>query len=333
MNSTAIQWTDKTWNPVTGCDRISPGCAHCYAKQLHDMRHKAWLAGWTDAPEQYHTPFETVQLHPDRIDALPLRGAPCKVFVNSMSDLFHQDVPDEFIDRVFAAMALRPHMTFQILTKRAKRMALYLGEDKYKNAGRHGAILGTVHFQTKRKYPDGRDLFEWPLPNVWLGVSVENQKYADERIPWLLKTPAAVRFLSVEPLLGPVDFSAWIYHNACGCTEPHIAVHTKDCPHCKGTAAVSALDWVIAGGESGAGARPMHPDWARGIRDQCQAAGVPFFFKQWGEFGPVFPPPFVMTRINGDDIAGLGRIGVDRAGRQLDGREWNEFPEVAEVVR
>jgi protein gp37 len=283
--STAIEWTDETWNPVVGCSRVSAGCRNCYAFQLHDMRHRAKLAG-KDLPDQYAQPFTTIQALADRLDT-PLRWRrPRRVFVNSVSDLFHEDVPFDFILAVWGVMAATPH-TYQILTKRAHRMLAF--------------------FEWAKEAMRARGLDEWEKgmeiqPNVWLGVSVEDQRAADERIPLLLRTPAAVRFLSCEPLLGPVDLGRWLICEPCDDGRP---VTMGTILHCQNP----RLDWVIVGGESGPGARPMHPDWARSLRDQCQAAGVPFFFKQWGEW----------------DFEGY-RIGKKYAGRLLDGREWNEFP-------
>jgi protein gp37 len=257
---TAIEWTDRTWNPLTGCTKVSPGCDHCYAKTMH---------------ERFNGPgsFDTVTLHPERL-AQPLRWRkPARVFVNSMSDLFHRDVPFEFIESVFDVMARTPQHTYQILTKRHARMSRFL-QDKY------------AHTE--------------PLPNAWLGVSVENQQWADIRIPALLDTPAAVRFLSCEPLLGPVSlaqsFRRW---------SPPLELFRDQAA----VGASSVLHWVIVGGESGPGARPMHPEWARSLRDQCLGAGIPFLFKQWGSYDE------------------LGRhLSKKLAGRVLDGRTWDEYP-------
>jgi protein gp37 len=252
---------------------------------------------------------------------------PRQVFVNSMSDLFHESVPDHFIDSVFASMALCPQHTFQVLTKRAERMSRYLNADgrsfKIEQQGWGFQIGG---HSMKRPV----QLEAWPLPNVWLGVSVERQQEANERISWLVETEAAVRFLSCEPLLGPLDLNLpWIHHHD-GTVEK-----------------TSAIDWVIVGGESGYGARPMHPDWARSLRDQCQAAGVPFFFKQWGGWTPSDAKPVRGTHTGGGiyllpdghwgnqgdwwdgNAAAMDRVRKKLAGRALDGREWDEFPTVA----
>jgi protein gp37 len=202
----AIEWTDSTWNPVTGCTKVSPGCKHCYAERI---------------TERFGQRFTDVQLHPARL-ALPLRWRrPRRIFVNSMSDLFHEEVSDTFIERVFTVMAQARWHTFQILTKRAERLA------------KMAPIL------------------QWPR-NVWQGVSVESNGYT-WRIDCLRQIPATVRFLSVEPLLGPI---------------PHLSL--------------KGVHWVIVGGESGPHHRPMDREWVREIRDQCVTAGVPFFFKQWG---------------------------------------------------
>lgn len=268
---TGIQWTDQVWNPVVGCSRVSAGCNFCYAFQLHDQRHVAWKRGrWDSAPAQYHQPFSKVQLLPERLgDPLHWRK-PRRVFVNSMSDLFHPDVPDAFIEQVFGVMAKTPHHTYQILTKRPARMLEWMKRRTNAHALR---MLG------EREYMQA-----WPLPNVWLGVSVEHQAAADERIPRLLQTPAAVRFISAEPLLGPVDLRPWLFD----WTTLHKWSDGSDTPH---------LDWVIVGGESGPHARPIVPQSVdmsdyfhaqlcihalRDLKQQCDDAGVPVFMKQLG---------------------------------------------------
>lgn len=261
--TTGIEWTDTTWNPVTGCTKTSPGCDHCYAEQITNRFHGT-------------NSFATVTLHPQRLDA-PLRWRSARrVFVNSMSDLFHPRVPDEFLTRVFAVMATTPRHTYQILTKRHARMRSLLSPGQVGTAGFFNDIKEAMPEWT---HPDPQG---WPLPNVWLGVSVEDQKRAQSRIPALVQTPAAVRFLSCEPLLGPVDLGAWLgsLHRCPGELMAPGSVparaHTIDC------CTSPALDWVIIGGESGPGARPMHPDWAHALLTQCQAAGVAVFVKQLG---------------------------------------------------
>ena len=239
MQRSSIEWTDATWNPVTGCTEVSPGCAHCYAKTFAER-----FRGVPGHP--YERGFD-LQLRPERLDQ-PLRWKkPRSIFVNSMSDLFHEAVPDEYIREIFDVMAIADQHRFQVLTKRAERLA-----------------------ELAPSLP-------WPA-HVWMGVSVENQRWTS-RIDHLREVPAAVRFLSCEPLLGPLELD------------------------------LEGIDWVIAGGESGPGARPMRPEWPRGIRDQCGAVGVAFFFKQWGAH----------------DASGK-RVGKKRAGRILDGATWNATP-------
>ena len=233
----SIEWTDATWNPVTGCTKVSPGCKHCYAEVFAER-----FRGVPGHP--YEQGFD-LKLWPKRLEA-PLRWkTPRMIFVNSMSDLFHEQIPGEFIGRVFQTMVRARQHTFQVLTKRASRLAEWHRENR---------------------------IF-WGTPNVWLGVSVEDRQYGVPRIDLLRSVRAAVRFLSVEPLLEDL-----------------------------GTLNLTGIDWVIVGGESGRGARPMQPDWVRSVHEQCTSAGIPFFFKQWG-----------------------GRW-KNRTGRVFDGRTWDEMP-------
>ncbi|WP_103110723.1 phage Gp37/Gp68 family protein [Brevibacillus reuszeri] len=337
--TTAIEWTDTVWNPVTGCSKVSEGCRNCYAFALHDMRHKAFQDG-KKLPQQYAKPFNEIQLFPDRL-LQPLKWRkPRRVFVNSMSDLFHESVPFEYIDEVFEMMAESQRHTFQILTKRPQRMLDWFNTvRKRRPIPGHGVSTGNSPFCTGAhcKWHDadvGYCGSPWPLPNVWIGTSVENQKAAEERIPLLLQVPAEVRFLSCEPLLGYVDleFTAQFEHPD---NEGY------------GVEAIKGIDWIIAGGESGINARPMHENWIESLRDQCQEYGVPFFFKQWGEFAPHGveddEDPEYWVADNG--IAGLvhcsipsdprgmiymNRVGKKRAGRMIDGQEWNQFPDGGE---
>jgi protein gp37 len=280
------------------------------------------------------------------------------IFVCAHGDLFHEDVPDEWIDRVFAVMALAPQHTFQVLTKRAERMAKYMNgiQSKIPFLGRMplerihleaaGHMEGDGGFMdTLKEHGNVYSLYldaPWPLPNVWLGVSAEDQSRAEDRIPQLLHTPAAIRFVSAEPLLGAIDFEAlctgWNFIDALRGQEYHDAPE----PYVSASKACARLDWIIVGGESGPGARPMHPDWARWIRDHCAAAGVPFFFKQWGEFAPAFDKNLRPLRFhpwNGDDQRAVARgtataqqatkrIGKRQAGRWLDGVEHNGMPRI-----
>jgi protein gp37 len=225
----AIEWTDATWNPTTGCDRVSQGCDHCYAltlaKRLQAMGNPRYQR---DGNPRTSGPGFGLTIHPDKVEEPYRWKKPRRVFVNSMSDLFHASVPTEFIHDVFDVMADLPQHHFQILTKRPRRMLTVV----------------SAWYEATRKVL---------VPNVWLGTSIEDQKWADKRIPLLSEVPAAVRFLSCEPLLGPIRLK-----------RP------------------DAFDWVIVGGESGWHARPMKEEWVRSLRDQCRGAGVAFFFKQWG---------------------------------------------------
>lgn len=244
----AIEWTHSTWNPVTGCTKVSRGCDNCYA---HTLAHRRLRDVYTrqlpvvDTPENRENPF-SVRLWPDRLDHPLSWRKPRLVFVNSMSDMFHKDIPNDFARQVFEMMLEADRHVYQILTKRPSRANRFLRRN--------------------------RDLFKDVVPShIWLGTSVEGQDVA-YRIDHLRSVPAIVRFLSCEPLLGPIDLN------------------------------LEGIHWVIAGGESGPGFRPPEEEWVRGVRDQCLAHDVPFFFKQWGGHTP------------------------KAGGRQLDGRTWDELP-------
>ena len=239
MQRSTIEWTEATWNPVTGCTEISPGCAHCYAKTFAER-----FRGVPNHP--YEQGFD-LQLRPERLVQPTKWKKPRSIFVNSMSDLFHPGVPEEFIREVFDVMRIADHHRFQVLTKRSERLA-----------------------ELAPSLP-------WPQ-NVWMGVSVENQRFTS-RIDSLRTVPAAIRFLSCEPLLGELELD------------------------------LTDIDWVIAGGDSGPGARPMRPQWIQSVRDQCLKSEVPFFFKQWGAHN-----------------AEGRRVGKKRAGRMLDFRVHIEVP-------
>jgi protein gp37 len=335
-----IEWTDATWNPIRGCSRVSEGCRHCYAETVAKRFSGAGLPyeGLTTLGKWNGTISFVVEHMLD-----PLRWKqPRRIFVNSMSDLFHENVTDEILDQIFAVMALCPQHTFQILTKRAERMLAYLRmveEEKDMERWRQYADIYAGAMRCT-DWPEP----EWPLPN---------QKAADERIPLLLQTPAAVRFVSAEPLLGPVQLDdIVIQEKLC---EWHFSAlgddgNVEDDADFHG----AHLDWVICGGESGPGARPMHPDRARSLRDQCVAAGVPFFFKQWGEWAPFSMAkvhefleahpglsmktsttlikrdgtqvrPYCMKDAPGHEMV---RVGKRAAGDLLDGVQWHQFPVV-----
>lgn len=386
---TDIEWSDETWNPILArrlsdgkvgwhCEHASPGCEHCYAETRN-------VSGRCNLGTKL--PFKPghrkdIELFLDEAALLKPLGwkKPRKVFVCSMTDLFADFVPDEWIDRIFAVMALCPQHTFQVLTKRSGRMREYLSRSGAAPGLPSHRIMWAMDGISRAKWPD----LQWPLPNVGLGVSVEDQQRADERIPDLLATPAAVRWISAEPLLGPLKIGSWIptcYEcgatcglrlaeipdvercTECGeeCDQETDPQFSEGCPKCNGELEpvcpdcghymvyqhpdTPNLDWVVVGGESGAKARPMHPDWARALRDQCAAAGVPFFFKQWGEWWPN-PPEALMTihqfnrQLRYIDVdtgrektdptrtsdASMRKVGKKRAGRLLDGVEHNGMP-------
>jgi protein gp37 len=282
---TKIEWVKsedgtrgETWNPVTGCSKVSQGCKNCYAE-------RDW-ARMQHVPVYKGRAFTDVACHPERLDQ-PLRWTrPRTIFVNSMSDLFHDDIPVEFIDKVFAVMGNvfckmeTPH-TFQVLTKRPERMEQYLNDPD---------VLRRITIAMKAMgldLPGENSPPAWPLPNVWLGVSVEDQAAADERIPLLLKTPAAVRWVSAEPLLGPVDLETIRNTTDLGEGQPWLHPLTGAVSDGHGdVCTVPGLDWIVVGGESGPNSRPMHPNWVKSLRDQCAQANVAFLFKQWGEWAP-----------------------------------------------
>lgn len=323
MSKSKIEWTNRTWNPVTGCTKVSQGCKFCYAETLYERFNGKGS-------------FRNITCHEERLmQPLSWKGNQM-CFVNSMSDLFHEDVPFEFIDRVLAVTRLvGDKHTFQILTKRPERLLEYLAREK------------------------SEPLFH----NVWIGVSVEDQKAANERIPLLLQVSAAVRFLSCEPLLGPLDLSCIDMTGKFSFINP--LAGTGFNPYGGGFKMPNKIDWVIVGGESGPKARPMHPDWVRMIHAQCKLAGTSFFFKQWGEY---YTSSFLMgtgephfrmfdsmqhwinkakTWVRGGKcvsidgrqcnigkdfaecaypVAIMDRVGKKKAGRLLDGVLHDEFP-------
>ncbi len=336
-DKSSIEWCSASWNPIAGCSKVSSGCKNCYAiKDAHRLagnpneRISTKYANTTTPNGKNWT--GVVNLDEGALTQ-PMRWTrPRLIFVNSMSDLFHDSVTDLWIDKVFAVMAMCPQHTFQVLTKRPARMRLYLERDDVGFMIRHLIAMAQIEGVGKLINANRITL---PLRNVWLGVSVENQEAANERVDLLCRTLAARRFLSCEPMLGAIDIPELNYANMR-----------------------RRIDWVIAGGESGGLARPSHPDWFRHLRDQCQAAGVSFFFKQHGEFlevdgdSPtqtieitphtklplggnyyyVAPDGEMITnpRFGRKDVPYrlLQRVGKRAAGRMLDGREWNEMPEV-----
>lgn len=379
--TTAIEWTDSTWTPIRArgddgrigwhCAHVSEGCRNCYAERIN-MRlgtgceyKPAHLVHTTQQGDQRG---DVEVFLDEQMLQTPLRWRkPRTVFVCSMTDLFADFVRDEWIDRIFAVMALCPRHTFQVLTKRTKRMRDYMARpgvevriglealglccDAYEASNGKSTIGQGVVLKATDINPGALDV--WPLPNVWLGVSAEDQQTADERIPDLLATPAAVHFVSLEPLLGPIDMTSiarddgWMIDALRGVYSCH---HDEGFDH--GAALEEHGDgpriaWVIAGGESGPGARPMHPEWVRSLRDQCKAADVAFCFKQWGAWTPGENVLSQRGRIetatwfdqqwlrNTENLANEGhrdgepdvyRVGKKAAGRLLDGRTHDEFP-------
>lgn len=303
---TEIAWTDATWNPLRGCSRVSEGCRNCYAETVaarFSGPGQPYEGLATRSPGRWTGEVRLVEEHLTD----PLRWKkPRRIFVNSMSDLFHERVPDEWIDRIFAVMALAPRHTFQVLTKRPERMLAYLRSDSGPRIV--AAMLAIDTPPGVYEHPP-----RWPLPNVWLGVSVEDQKTADERVPLLLHAPAAIRFVSYEPALGPVDFTRWMppgpVSGACACGV-HMTGHlgcygycqdatgkscdSVQCPGCgkfhswsgshtgNGRRNGQPLGQLIVGGESGPAARPFDLGWARSTIVACRAAGVACFVKQLG---------------------------------------------------
>lgn len=315
-DGTKIEWSDATWQIITGCSVLSPGCSNCYAMKLAGtrLRHHPSRAGLTAPSKAGPVWTGEVRFNEQWLDQ-PLKWArPRDIFVCAHGDLFHESVPDEWIDKVFAVMAIASRHRFQVLTKRSARMRAAIARmgKSIDILDRHARSLGyTLKYTVQpelaaavRRHPgEVIGLVPWPLPNVYLGISAERQKEWDERKGDLAATPAAVRFASFEPLIGPI-------------IEPRLLS--------------DFLSWAIVGGESGAGARPMHPAWPRSLRDQCAAAGVPFFFKQHGEWlcelgtGNYRPEPGDLVSCGDGHIA--RRVGKKAAGRLLDGVEHNGMP-------
>ncbi|WP_417831690.1 DUF5131 family protein [Terasakiella sp.] len=379
---TSIEWTDKTWNPIAGCTVVSEGCKNCYAIN-QAMRNAAMgcdkYVGTTRKSGTKHVWTGKINFDEKALLAPLKRKIPTRYFVNSMSDLFHENVPDEWIDKIFAVMALCPQHTFQVLTKRPERMREY-----YQNPARDDLITWA-----QAEFANRFQSQTVSLPNVWLGVSIEDQKTADERIPILLDTPAAVRWVSAEPLLGPVRLDrigGWseTYEDLGRHPDDYWPANAYDAMwldalfgvyagearlpdgqalgtidvglrHCGGK-----IDWVVVGGESGHGARPMHLEWVQKIQEQCGGhVNVPFLFKQWGTWLPhshfvdqCVPDDDEITRYKtmewrGDVWADVGKpvwsdftdgvvdedhcyalVGKKKAGRLLNGKTYDQYPEV-----
>lgn len=312
---TTIEWTEQTWNPTVGCSKISAGCQNCYAIR---QAHRVWGMGKDDPRGQVVHYEGLTEKRGNRIEwtgkiafarealEIPLkRKKPTTYFVNSMSDLFHESIPDEWIDQIFVVMALTPQHTYQVLTKRPERMLSYFHKSRWDGATYGGFPLSKVA-RIVEKLPVPAETVircHFPLPNVWLGVSIENQKAANERISWLMRTPTAVRFLSCEPLLEDVDLTMIKHTHFWNEYQSEFF----DCWNALNPLDGKGIDWVICGAESGYGARPFDEDWARSLRDQCVEGGIKFFYKQNAKNGRKIPLP------------------------ELDGRQWAEMPEVSNV--
>lgn len=319
---TSAVWWDKTWNPIVGCDRVSEGCRNCWAIL---QAHVHYRKEFTVRREDGRIDWTTRKAFPDRLEQPFHWKKPSRIAVGLMGDLYHEDFSSDFRRRIYDVVERCPQHTFIIVTKRPRRM--------------HAEIMYSMIFERMRR--------EGPLPNLWVLTSIEDQKTADERIPWILRIPAAIRGVSVEPMLGEVNlthlpnpgFGEWQrYYDAlkgeAWCVNQYGDIDRSPCE--------PKIHWVICGGESGSGARPVFPYWIRSIRDQCRMAGTAFFFKQWGEWshnrGTKNPRRAVFVGSNGmiedgsigieDDLVLVHRVGKRAAGRVLDGREWLEFPEV-----
>lgn len=316
-DNSAIEWTDATWNPVRGCSIVSKGCTNCYAmRQAHRSSGPGGAyEGLTKLTKGGPVWTGAIRTVPELLDQ-PLRWRrPRRIFVNSMSDLFHEDVGVIIIGSVLGIASACPQHAFQVLTKRPRRMRDVLASEEFLESYESSQAM-----HTHNEVP-------WPPPNVWLGVSVEDQASADERIPLLVRTPAAVRWISAEPLLGPIDITPWL-REVTASDPRNPLIHAK-------------LDWAVVGGESGPGARPMHPDWVRSLRNQCGAAGVPFFFKQWGAWRSIRQDEAIQY-LNSERLynahrfprdgqwrdVSVYRLGKKLAGRELDGRTHDGYPNV-----
>ncbi len=322
--NTTIEWADHTFNPWEGCQKVSPGCDNCYAEARNARFAGGTAINWGPGAPRRRTSAANWNL-PKRWNAqadafMAQHGRRQRVFCASLADVFDNAVPREWRIDLFRLIRDTPNLDWLLLTKRIGNVPTMLAD-----------VRGLAE-----EYID-----PFPWPNIWLGATIVNQAEADRDIPKLLAVPARVRFLSMEPLLGPVDLThieVW-----GGDAEIYPLKGTTDCVDDEGapTDDVPALDWVIVGGESGPGARPMHPDWARSLRDQCEAAGVPFLFKQWGEWMPTIHEGDTVKLVfekgaphgpdqpafqDWPDGQGAARVGKKAAGRQLDGLTWDGFP-------
>ncbi|MBB2698912.1 UNVERIFIED_ORG: protein gp37 [Rhizobium esperanzae] len=341
-DGTKIEWTDATWNPITGCAIVSPGCTNCYAMKLAGTRlqHHPSRAGLTRDSKAGPVWTGEVRFNEQWLTQPLTWSRPRMIFVCAHGDLFAEGVPDEWIDKVFAVMALAPQHIFQVLTKRPERMREYI-----RSSETYGRILRAADpLRSQRRHlgsiPISAPSHAGFWPQLWLGVSVEDQKRAEERIPILLDTPAAIRWISAEPLLGPLDLDKdGAVNEDSG--RSFLRSWGRNDWHSRG------LDWVVAGGESGLGCRPMHPHWVYALRDQCVAAEVPFLFKQWGNWivasaenghhdSSMVTNDAIWLDVDGRQAKpscdgmrepiGMFRVTKSRAGRKLSGVEHNGYP-------
>jgi len=330
--NTNIEWADHTFNPWQGCTKVSPGCDHCYAEARQDKRLHVVQWGPGQPRKRTKTWGDPVKWNKAHAEFFAEHGRRQRVFCASLADVFDNEVPPQWRVDLFRLIADTPNLDWLLLTKRIGNAAAMIEQ----------AVAGVLSARQPTKTPI------WPWPNVWLGATIVNQEEADRDIPKLLATPARVRFLSMEPLLGPVDVRRFLGEQCREGSVPHWSGdpdRTMACPRCGGAELVggcSGVDWVIVGGESGPGARPTHPDWVRSLRDQCKAAGVPFLFKQWGEWAPWARIPEDTSRLlkvsdshrwpihPGEQAGGVWsyRVGKKAAGRLLDGLTHDGYPEV-----
>ena len=322
--NTKIEWADHTFNPWIGCTQVSPGCDNCYAKaDFADRRHRVvWGAG--QERSRTKTWGDPLKWNAQHAAFFAEHGRRQRVFCASLADVFDNEVPTDWRRDLYSLILATPALDWLLLTKRIGNVRPMLNECAF------------------GRWDDA------PLANVWIGATIVNQEEADRDIPKLLAVPATMRFLSMEPLLGPVDLGLMCENWSDDISMDPETGARECCKKCDYTGIGNHIDWIIVGGESGPGARPMHPDWARSLRDQCQAAGVPFLFKQWGEWTPgenverqrgtvdtafCFDEEWIIRPLNLttdaghiDDQPDLYRVGKKAAGRHLDGRTWDGVP-------
>ncbi len=331
--STKIEWCTETWNPIIGCRKLSPGCDNCFALRMAKRLASIGIEGYENVV--FGNYWSGKQYFNDVTILKPLSWRkPRMIFITSMGDIFHLS-NNQWIDKVMAIVALSPMHTFLVLTKRSRCLHAYFDRPKDLLIQKWEDAIYEMGLCDKNDDPDAPACYlhnrlqdEWPMKNLWLGVTAENQDRADERVPFLLATPAARRFVSVEPMLGSVDLVNVYEPPRPAATPPAGGENTN-------LKQLGFIDWVICGGESGPGARPMHPDWVRFLQSECHCAGVPFFFKQWGEWLPSYNigerlEEFKFKNLPREHVFEDGihtyRVGKKAAGAHLDGKEYKEYP-------